>query len=147
MSQDLDLEYIVDRYGEGECGTFAVALSAITKLPIVLFRLQGQHDLHLPDRWPRHAAVEVKRGVFLDASGLVKLEDLRERYSARLFVDREPNLARYPFEGGPGQTLFNDEEWTEAETHALNMMRCRGLHELADTAEVDRIMQAEGLRF
>jgi hypothetical protein len=57
QSDQAKLEYIADRFGDGECGPFAIALNRITGLPIVLFLVDGFHSNVMRDGFRRHAAV------------------------------------------------------------------------------------------
>lgn len=140
---DYQLEYLVDRYGDGECGIFALAMSQLTGLPVVLFRMNGDHGLSMPDRWPRHAAVSLKDGRFLDAEGISWLPEIAARFDASMRVDRDPSLTAFPFESGPGHKHFNEEEWFEAEMHALELLHLRGLLHLAKETEVGRILSLD----
>lgn len=122
-----DLEYIVEVYGDGDCGIFASALHEVTGLPLVLFRLDGAHALHLPDRWPRHAAVGLPDGRFLDAAGVFVKTEIADRFECRFLVDATPDPEAYPFESAPGSRYYDEEQWSEACRFAADMLTMRGL--------------------
>lgn len=122
-----DLDYIVEVYGDGDCGIFASALHEVTGLPLVLFRLDGAHALHLPDRWPRHAAVGLPDGRFLDATGVFSKTEIADRFECRFLVDATPDPGAYPFESAPGSRYFDEEQWSEACRFAADMLAMRGL--------------------
>ena len=119
------LNYIVDRYLDGECASFAQALADLTQLPIVLFRLERDHGF-LGKGFPRHAAVRIEADLFLDASGTFTLKQARGRFEAPLVVDGTPNLRASPFE--PQWPTLNDHQ--ETLDHARQMLALRGLEDL-----------------
>lgn len=129
-----DLDYITEVYGDGDCGIFAQALCHLTGLNVVLFRLRGAHALHLPDRWPRHAAVSLGGGVFLDAYGISRVHEIEDRFDCRLTVDVAPQPLAYPFQSAPGGLYFEAESWEEALALAGEMLEIRGLQGLADNS-------------
>ncbi|MBD8615428.1 MULTISPECIES: hypothetical protein [Pseudomonas] len=116
------LSYILDRYLDGECASFAQALATISSLPVVVFRLERDHGFYTAG-FPRHAAVRVEQDLYLDASGLFSLKQAKGRFEAPLVVDNAPDLSASPF----------DREWPlleehgEALDHADQMLALRGL--------------------
>ncbi len=77
----------------------------------------------LPFGFPRHAAVEIKPDVYLDAFGIQSLEEIEKRMGARLRVDREPSTSKYPFENIP------EEELLEAQDMAIEMIELRAIND------------------
>ncbi|NTF17041.1 hypothetical protein G6L37_01185 [Agrobacterium rubi] len=137
---DPSLDYITETYGDGDCGIFARAVAYLTGLPVVLFRLRGAHADHLPDRWPRHAAVALGDGLFLDASGAATPGDVAERFGCRMFVDCRPDDRAYPFQSAPGGVYFDEESWQDACAAALEMMLRRGHSDIVDASVAERVL-------
>lgn len=141
---DTNLGYIEDRYGDGECGVFAQALHGMTGLPVVLFRIDGdQYGPSLPHGFPRHAAVRFGDGSYLDAFGTSTLAEESERFGVKLRVDHAPRMEAYPFGSAPGQGGHVPYEFSEAETHALEMLFLRGEDGLVSDDDVARIAAAD----
>lgn len=138
------IDYIEDRYGDGECGVFAQALNGMTGLPVVLFRIDGNHYGPIfPNSFPRHAAVLIGHGRFLDGFGISSLAQTTERFGMRLRVDFSPSLSAYPFQSGPGQQYFDQENFSEVETDALSMLVARNLDDMVGDQEIERIVAAD----
>lgn len=119
------LNYIVDRYLDGECASFAQALSDLTLFPIVLFRLERDHGF-LAQGFPRHAAVRIKNDLFLDASGTFTLKQAKGRFETPLVIDAAPDLGASPFESQWPEL----DDHQETLDHARQMLALRGLEEL-----------------
>lgn len=143
-SNHSSLDYIEDRYGDGECGVFAQALHGMTGLPLVLFRIEGhEHKPVLPHSFPRHAAVWVGDDRYLDAFGTSTFAETSERFGVRLTVDHAPKKEAYPFDSAPGQGGHVPEEFSEAEAFALEMLFLRGEDSLVSDDDVARIAAAD----
>ncbi|KPC16993.1 Uncharacterized protein AC499_1154 [Pseudomonas amygdali pv. lachrymans] len=119
------MDYIVDRYLDGECASFSQALSTITGLKIVLFRYERAHGF-CPKGFPRHAAVQIERDLFLDASGTFTLKQAMGRFEAPLVVDLMPDLGASPFE----QNWLLGDDHLEVVDHAQQMLALRNLEQL-----------------
>lgn len=119
------IDYIVDRYLDGECASFSQALATITGLKIVLFRYERAHGF-CPRGFPRHAAVQVEKDLFLDASGTFNLKQAMGRFEAPLVVDLAPDLSASPFE----QNWLSDDDHLEVIDHAKQMLALRKLEKL-----------------
>jgi hypothetical protein len=138
------IDYVEDRYGDGECGIFSQALNGMTNQPIVLFRVDGdRYGPTFPNAFPRHAAVRIGDDVYLDGFGTSNLAETSERFGMRLRVDLSPSLAAYPFCSGPGQKYFDQEEFSVAETHALSLLFARKLDGLVSDEDLARIVAAD----
>lgn len=118
------LDYIADRFGDGECGTFSQALSHITALHVVLFRSTSTTDIQCPPGFPRHAAIEIKPNEYLDATGIFNLQEAQERFGCSFRIDDTPDLSAYPF--------GLEEEWREVLSFAYEMLRLRKLEYLIE---------------
>lgn len=123
------LEYIADRYGDGECGPFASALHELTGLPLVTFNLRFP-DGYLPAGFPRHAAVTLGNGEFLDANGKGTLAQISERLQCILSVVENPQPHGYPFEASPQSAEFNAEEYATVLEHAWELVVLKDLENL-----------------
>lgn len=138
------IDYVEDRFGDGECGVFAQALGGMTGLPVVLFRVDGSHyGPVFPHSFPRHAAVMVGNDHYLDGYGISSLSETAQRFGMRLRVDSSPSPTAYPFGSAPGQRNFDPEEYSEVETHALLMLVVRDMDHLVSDHEFDRIVAAD----
>lgn len=119
------IDYIVDRYLDGECASFSQALSTITGLKIVLFRYERAHGF-CTKGFPRHAAVQIEQDLFLDASGTFNLKQAMGRFEAPLVVDVAPDLGVSPFE----QNWLSEADHLEVLDHAQQMLALRKLEKL-----------------
>ena len=105
-----DLE---SRYADGECASFAQAMSQLSGLSVVLLRARNSTDPGLPEGFPRHAAVILADGRLLDATGMTTVRALERRFACALRLDKAPDQNQYPFEQNRG-----GEEWLEVIEHA-----------------------------
>jgi hypothetical protein len=138
------VNYLAERYGDGECAVFAVALNQITDLPVVVFNIAGNSsDPGLPAGFPRHAAVQVGKNQYLDACGTASLAEISARLGCQLTVIPDPQL----------KTSFFEPEWTKmqldndyivtARDHAKQMLNLRGLEKLRDSEAIARFDRYE----
>lgn len=124
------LAYFEERFGDGECGIFAQAISRLTGAGIVLFRVAAKRDVpYLPEGFPRHAAVEVGDDLFLDAFGYQTLEEIERRMGVSLRVDRVPDVERYPFGSSSGEEM---DEALEMASEMLEIRRVQSSHATTD---------------
>lgn len=140
----VDLSYVEDRFGDGECGPFAQALHSLTDLPLVLFRIDGRdYGPSTPDHFPRHAAVRLADDAFLDAFGIRTLRQVSEAFDMRLKLDLCPDPARYPFESGPGQQYYDASDFSDVASHALAMLFAKGLATLVSDEKFAMVLEAD----
>lgn len=127
QAEQWQIDYIVDRYLDGECASFSQALATITNLKIVLFRYERAHGF-CPKGFPRHAAVQIEQDLFLDASGTFNLKQAMGRFEATLVVDASPDLGVSPFE----QNWLSESDHLEVLDHAQQMLALRNLEKLKE---------------
>lgn len=117
------VEYIAERFGDGECAIFAMALHQATGLPLVVFEIAKSHDPALPVGFPRHAAVQFGDDQYLDAYGLASLVDIKTRFSCKLRVQANPDVTKGVFE--PQWQNFSDDDISEARSFAGEMIKLK----------------------
>jgi hypothetical protein len=133
------VEYVADRYGDGECAVFAVALNQITDLPVVVFNVAGNsNDPGLPEGFTRHAAVQVDQDQYLDACGTSSLADICARLGCQLTVIPDPQLKTSSFELEWTTSKFDNEDIITARDHAKEMLKLRGLENLRRAEAIER---------
>jgi hypothetical protein len=119
------VEYIAERFGDGECAIFAMALHQATGLPLVVFEVSKSNDPALPVGFPRHAAVQMGDNQYLDAFGLANLKDIETRFNCKLRVETQPDVTKGVFE--PQWQNRTDEDITEARKFASEMIKLKGI--------------------
>ena len=134
------VEYISDRFGDGECAVFAVALHQITELPVVVFSVAGDSsDPSLPTGFPRHAAVQVGPDKYLDACGTATLDEISARMACQLSVQLDPKLKAPFFESDWTRSAMDNEDIIAARGHAKEMLNLRGLQSLRSSEAIERL--------
>lgn len=133
------VDYVADRYGDGECAVFAVALHQITDLPVVVFNIAGNSkDPGLPEGFTRHAAVQVSQDQYLDACGTSSLAEICARLGCRLTVIPDPLFKTSSFEPEWTKSQFDNEDIVTARDHAKEMLKLRGIEKLRGSKAIER---------
>ena len=134
------IEYLSSRYGDGECAIFAVALHQITTLPVMVFNVSAETgDPGLPLGFPRHAAVQVKPDVFLDACGTFTLAEANKRFGCELVAKADPKLSTSFFEPSWSKSAYSDEDIITTRDHANQLLTLRKLRSLVDGDALERL--------
>jgi hypothetical protein len=124
---DRQLGYIAERFGDGECAVFSVALHHITGFPVVVLEVAESNDPGLPVGFPRHAAIQISDDQFIDAYGLTNSAELNARFDCALRIDRQPNLNASIFDPAWSVSGDDNEDILEARGFAKQMLKIKGL--------------------
>lgn len=138
------VDYLAERYGDGECAVFAVALNQITDLPVVVFNVTGEsNDPALPVGFPRHAAVQAGPDQYLDGCGLSSLKDISTRLGCQLSVKADEKHTAPFFESDWVSSAFDNPDIIEARAHAKEMLQLRDLRNLLSFRAMERLERHE----
>ena len=138
------MDYISDRFGDGECAVFAFALHQITEHPLVTLNVTQSDDPGLPVGFPRHAGVLLPGNQIMDASGLTDLETLSQKFGCKLRLETSPSMATSIFSPEWSEADVDHPEISEARKFAEKMLELRGLKDyVSPTAKRFRSYEQE----
>lgn len=143
-SNERQLNYISDRFGDGECAVFAFALHQVTGHLLVTLNVIQSDDPGLPAGFPRHAAVLLPGNHLMDATGLTDLESLSAKFGCKLQLETSPSMTTSIFSSEWSAPGRDHEDVSEARKFAESMLELRGLKEyVSPTAKRFRSYEQE----